>query len=79
MQLYLEEIIGIQLLFRFTVRSQLLESKKNSRQYLLDWALAPVLADKLNLTDHLVLGAYNPLDSKYHLDPNGHPRSLSFC
>ena len=44
----------------FTVRS-LLAKSKNSRLYLLDWALSPVLAKKLHLTDHLALGAYNLL------------------
>ena len=44
---------------RFTVRS-FVESTK-SRLYLLGWALPPVLAQKLQLTDHLFLGAYNPL------------------
>ena len=41
-----------------------MESKKNSRLYLLDWALPQILAEKLNLTDHLALGAYNTLNSQ---------------
>ena len=52
---------------RFTVRS-LLAKSKNSRLYLLDWAVSPVLAKKLHLTDHLALGAYNLL----------HPQNTSF-
>ena len=51
----------------FTVRLLILESKKNSRLYLLDWALPPVLAEKLQLTDHLALGTYNTV----------HPQSTS--
>ena len=43
---------------------QLVESKKNSRLYVLDLALPQILARKLNLTDHLVFGAYNPANSQ---------------
>ena len=62
-----KELLACSTSIRFTVRLQLVESKKNSRLCLLDWALPPVLAEKLHLMDHLVLGAYNPL----------HPRNTS--
>ena len=46
---------------RFTVRSQPVKSKKTRRLYILDWEIPPVLAERLHLTNHLVLGVYNPL------------------
>ena len=54
-----KELLAYGTSIRFTVRS-FVEST-NSRLYLLAWALPPVLAQKLQLTEHLVLGAYNPL------------------
>ena len=48
---------------RFTVRS-FVESKKNSRLYLLDWALPPVLTEKLHHMDHLAFVTYNPPHSQ---------------
>ena len=56
-----KELLACGTSIRFTVTSQLVESKKNRRLCLLDWALPPVLAKKLQLSNHLVLGAYNPL------------------
>ena len=58
---------------RFTIRSLLVESKKNSRLYLLPWAPPSVSAEKLHFTDHLVLGAYNPLHPQ-NIQPVTHPR-----
>ena len=55
-----KELLAYGSSIRFTVRS-LLAKSKNSRLYLLDLALSPVLAKKLHLTDHLALGAYNLL------------------
>ena len=46
---------------RFSVRSQPEKFKKTCLLYLLDWAIPSVLAKKLHLTTHLVLGVYNPL------------------
>ena len=37
------------------------EPKRTGRLYLLNWAIPPVLAETLNLTNHLFLGVYNPL------------------
>ena len=45
----------------FSARSQPVKSKKTRRLYLLDWALPPVLAERLHLTDHFISGVYNPL------------------
>ena len=56
-----KELLAYSTSIRFTVRSLLVESKKNSWLYLLDWALPPVLPTELHLNDHLVLGAYNLL------------------
>ena len=41
--------------------SQPARSEKTSRQYFLDWTLPLVLKKRLHITDHLVLGVYNPL------------------
>ena len=56
--LTLKELLTYGTSIRFTVRSLLVESKKNSRLYLLDWALPPVLAENLHFTNHLALGVY---------------------
>ena len=56
-----KELLAYGTSIRFTVKLLLVESKKNSRLYLLDWAFSPVLAAKLHFTDHLVLSACNPL------------------
>ena len=45
----------------FTVKSQTMKSKKTCRLYLLDWAIPTVLAERLHITNHLVLGVYNSL------------------
>ena len=47
--------------FSFSVKSQPVKSKNIRRLCLLDWAFRPVLAERLHLTNHLVLGVYNPL------------------
>ena len=49
---------------RFTVWSLLVESKKNSRLYFLPWTLPPVLAKRLHIFNHLVLGDYDPISPK---------------
>ena len=56
-----KELLAYGTSIHFTVRSQPAKSKKNSRLYLLDWVLPPVLAKKLHLTGQLVLDAYNLL------------------
>ena len=56
-----KELLTHRTFIRFTVRSLLEESKKNSRLYLLDWALPSILAKRLHISNHLVLGVYNPL------------------
>ena len=56
-----KELLAYDTSIRFTVRSLLVESKKDSQLYLLDWALPPVLAKKLHISNHFVLGVHNPL------------------
>ena len=56
-----KELLAYSISIRFTIRSQPVTSKKTSRLYLLDWTLPPVLTERLHITDHLVLGVYNPL------------------
>ena len=48
----------------FTVRLQTVKPKKTCRLYLLDWAIPPVLAERLHITNHLVLGVYNSLHAQ---------------
>ena len=61
---YLEIITDLWHLQLFTFRSQLVRFKKTRQLYFRDWALPPVLAVRVHLTDHLVLGAYNLLHSQ---------------
>ena len=56
-----KELLAYGTSIRFTDKSLLVQSKKNNRLCLLDWPLPPVLAERLHLMDHLVLGAYNLL------------------
>ena len=41
------------------VRLQPARSKKTRELYFLDWTLPPVLAKRLHMSNHLVLGVYN--------------------
>ena len=43
----------------FTVRSLLVEVKKNSRLDFFDWKLRSVLATRLHISNHLALGVYD--------------------
>ena len=40
---------------------QAVKYRKNHRLFLLDWESPPVLAEKIHLTNHIVMGVYNPL------------------
>ena len=56
-----KELLACGTSMRFTVKSLLVQFKKNNRLCLLDWQLPTVLHERLHLMDHLVLGAYNLL------------------
>ena len=56
-----EELLAYGTSVRFMVRSQHARSAKAIRLYFLDWTLRPVLATRLHISNHLVLGVYNPL------------------
>ena len=43
------------------VRWQAARSEKTKQIYFLDWTLPPVLAKRLHISNHLVLGVYNPI------------------
>ena len=63
----------------FTVRSQSARSEKTSRVYSLNWTLPPVLAKRLHITNHLVLGVFNPLHLQNTSLIQTHSLSLSLC
>ena len=56
-----KELLAYGTLVHLTVRSQPARSEKAVQLYFLDWKLPPVLAKRLQITNHLVLGVYNPL------------------
>ena len=56
-----KELLAYGTSVHFTVRSQTARSEKAGQLYFLDWTLPPVLAKRLHITSHLVLGVYNPL------------------
>ena len=49
---------------RLKIRLQAARSEKTGQLYLLDWTLPQVLAKRLNISHHLVLGVYNPLSTQ---------------
>ena len=56
-----KELLAYGTLVCLMVRSQPARSEKTGQLYFLDWTLPPVLAKRLQITNHLVLGLYNPL------------------
>ena len=55
-----KELLAYGSSIRFTVRSLLVEVKKNSRLDFFDWKLRSVLATRLHISNHLALGVYDP-------------------
>ena len=45
---------------RLKVKLQAARSEKTGQLYFLDWTLPPVLAKRLHISNHFVLGVYNP-------------------
>ena len=58
--LTLKELLAYGSSIRFTVRSLLVEVKKNSRLDFLDRKPRPVLAKRLHISNHLALGVSDP-------------------
>ena len=56
-----KELLAYGTSVHFMVRSQPARFEKAGQLYFRDWTLPPVLAKRLHITNHLVLGVYNPL------------------
>ena len=56
-----KELLAYGTSVRLKLRLQPTRSKKTDQLYFLDWTLLPVLVKRLHISNHLVLGFYNPL------------------
>ena len=56
-----KELLAYGTTVRLKVKLQPARSEKTGQLHFLDWTLPPVLAKRLHISNHLVLGVYNPL------------------
>ena len=57
-----KELLACSTCTYFTVRLRVVKSKKTCQLFPLDWEIPLVLADTIHPTNHLLMGAYNPLN-----------------
>ena len=56
-----KELLAHSTTVHLKIRLQTTRSEKTSQIYFLDWMLPSVLAKRLHISNHLVLGVYNPV------------------